>query len=80
MMESSEAKARLTGGSYFGTLEEARREARERRHHSVDDGLLIRVEPSPYGGFVVRSLPVDLVIEEQLGFGLTPSRSLYGDK
>ena len=80
MMESSEAKARLAGGSYFGTLEEARREARERRRHSVDHGLVIRVEPSPYGGFVVRSLPVDLVIEENLGLGLAPSRPLYVDK
>lgn len=80
MMESSEAKARLTGGSYFGTLEEARRAARERRRHSVDDGLVIRVEPSPYGGFVVRSLPVDLMIEENLGLGLAPSRPLYVDK
>lgn len=75
MTEISEAKARATGGSYFGTLEEARREARERRRRSVDDGLMVRVEPSPYGGFVVRSLPMDFV-----SFGLTPSRPLYVDK
>ena len=80
MMDISEAKARVTGGSYFGTLEEARREARERRRRSVDDDLMIRVEPSPYGGFVVRSLPVDLVIEEKIRSVLTPSRSLYVDK
>ena len=79
MMEISGAKAHVTGASYFNTLEDARREARERRRRNVgEDSLVFRVEPSPYGGFVVHSLPVELMIE---GDSLRLMRSrLYGDK
>ena len=79
MMEISEAKAHLTGASYFNTLEDARREAHERRRRNVgEDSLMFRVEPSPYGGYVVRSLSVELMIEGN-GFGLMRSRP-YADK
>ena len=81
MMEISGAKAQVTGGSYFDTLEDARREAHDRRRRSVEeDGLIFRVEPSPYGGFVVRSLPVEFMIEWNNGLGLMRSRPLYTDK
>lgn len=79
MMEISEAKAHVTGTSYFNTLEDARREARERRRRNVgEDSLVFKVEPSPYGGYVVRSLTVELMIEES-SFGLPRSRP-YADK
>ena len=79
MMEPAEAKDHSEGRSYFRTLEDARREVRERRRSGVDDDLVVRVERSGYGGYIVRCFPVDMLVEEKpilRGRG----RPLYADK
>ena len=59
----------------FGTYFEARREATRRGAENASNGLVYRVVKSPYGGFAVRSWPVELLAEPlvRLGIGDKPS-------
>ena len=60
----------------FGTYFEAHREATRRTAANVPNGLVYRVVKSPYGGFAVRSWPVELLAEPmlaRLGIGDKPS-------
>ena len=61
--------------SFHKTLAEAMQEAARRRSNPASKDFLTRVEPSPYGGFRVRSFPADLFID-QLADG--PATSPFG--
>ncbi len=50
--------------TFHRTMTEAMEEASRRRANPVFKDFLTRVEPSPYGGFRVRSFPAELFIEQ----------------
>ena len=64
MLEHGKADA-IPESLVFATYLEARREA-ARRGQDGSDGMVTRVERSPYGGYVVRSWPLDLLAEPDL--------------
>ena len=47
-----------SSGTTFATYLEAHEEVVRRRSQDAVNGLISRVEKSPYGGYVVRTLPV----------------------
>lgn len=49
----------------FATYLEARQEA-ARRGQDCSEGMVTRVVKSPYGGYVIRSWPLDLLAEPEL--------------
>ena len=60
----------------FATYFEAHREAARRSAEVASNGLVCRVVKSPYGGFAVRTWPVELLAEPtlaRLGVGDKPS-------
>ena len=64
--------------SMFPTYLEAHREA-TRRNAAMDaeSGIIAKVEQSPYGGYVVRSWPIDLLIEPGLQSIVNRRRPTY---
>lgn len=50
--------------SYFETIDEALKEVRERRLADAGEGLITKIENSPYGGFRVVSTPAELLVDE----------------
>lgn len=50
--------------SFHKTMSEAVAEAARRRANPALKDVLTKVEPSPYGGFRVRSYPADLFIDQ----------------
>lgn len=62
-MNENVATPTSKGFGHFDNFEDAYAEAQRRRVADAGDELIIRVEPSPYGGYRVRSLPTELVIE-----------------
>ena len=51
------------GGFHFSSWAEARAEAVRRRADPAREGFVTRVVESPYGGYVVRSFPLDLLLD-----------------
>ena len=64
MLEHGKADA-IPEAPVFATYREARREA-VRRGQDASDGMVTRVVRSPYGGYVIRSWPLDLLAEPEL--------------
>lgn len=64
MLEHGKADA-TPESPVFATYLEARQEA-ARRGQDGGDGMVTRVVKSPYGGYVVRSWPLDLLVEPAL--------------
>lgn len=50
--------------TFHATMAEAMEEASRRRANPVFKDFLTRVEPSPYGGFRVRSFPAELFVDQ----------------
>ncbi len=50
--------------TFHATMSEALAEAARRKADASAKDMLIRVEPSNYGGFRVRSIPADLYIDQ----------------
>jgi len=48
--------------AYFDDLKEAIEEARHRRARHTE-GVITRVQRSPYGGYRVRSMPAEFVVD-----------------
>lgn len=65
MLEQGRADA-LPDSPIFATYLEARREADRRRGRDGGNGMMTRVVKSPYGGYVIRSWPLDLLAEPEL--------------
>ena len=59
--------------TFHNTMADAMEEVARRRSDPNGAELITRVEPSPYGGFRVRSVPADIWLEMQAGAGLTAS-------
>lgn len=64
MLEHGKADA-IPASPVFATYLEARQEA-ARRGQDGSDGMVTRVVRSPYGGYVIRSWPLDLLVEPEL--------------
>ncbi len=64
----------------FERYEDALREARRRRAQGVDAGFITRVERSPYGGFLVRSWPVSMLVNPHFRYLLDRNRFTYSKK
>ncbi len=64
MLEHGKADA-IPESPVFATYQEARQEA-ARRGQDGSDGMVTRVVRSPYGGYVIRSWPLDLLAEPEL--------------
>jgi hypothetical protein len=47
----------------YKTHEQAYKHAQKLRAQHNDDGITVRVEHSPYGGFRVRLVPIDLMVD-----------------
>lgn len=47
----------------YKTHEQAYKHAQKLRAQHNDDGIMVRVEHSPYGGFRVRLVPIDLMVD-----------------
>lgn len=64
--------------SMFATYLEAHGEA-NRRNAAMDaeNGMIAKVEQSPYGGYVVRSWPIDMLIEPGLQSIVSKRRPAY---
>ena len=63
MMLNGQSTEQEAGYSYFDSFEDAHREASKRRSTKADDTTIAKVELSPYGGFMVRFIPADLLFE-----------------
>ena len=50
----------------FETYFQAREEASRRRTRATEGGLIVKVVPSPYGGYVVRSWPVNMLADPNM--------------
>ena len=37
--------------------------AQKVRAQHVENGIMVKIEPSPYGGFVLKLMPIDLMID-----------------
>lgn len=56
-----------TAGAFlFSSWAEARAEAVRRRANPAWEGFVTRVVESPYGGYLVRSVPMDLFLDSTL--------------
>lgn len=49
--------------AYFDDLKDALDEARERRASHRGEGMITRVDESPYGGYRVHSIPADFIVD-----------------
>lgn len=56
----------IEADTYFQSEMDALEEARRRRASAAEDAILVKVEPSGYGGYVVRSVPVELELDPLL--------------
>lgn len=63
MLEHGKADA-IPESPVFATYLEARQEAARRQDGS--DGMVTRVVRSPYGGYVIRTWPLELLAEPEL--------------
>ena len=61
----------MIADSYFRTRDEADREAQRRRQEPELEGVITKVLPSRYGGYVVHSVSVELMIDNMID-GLPP--------
>ena len=50
----------------FETYFQAREEASRRRTRATEEGLIVKVVLSPYGGYVVRSWPVNMLADPNM--------------
>ncbi len=50
--------------SFHKTVHEAYAEVRRRKSDPAFQDMIVRVEPSGYGGFRVRSMPADLYVDQ----------------
>jgi hypothetical protein len=48
---------------HYGSLADAEKAAREERRTKADDSVIVKVEKSPYGGYRLRSFPMDVWVE-----------------
>ena len=78
MQEHDKADA-IPASPVFATYLEASQEAaRRRRGGGVSDGVVTRVVRSPYGGYVIRSWPLELLAEPELRRAFL-GRPVYAD-
>lgn len=64
--------------SMFATYLEAHREAARRNAAmGAENGMIAKVEQSPYGGYVVRSWPIDMLIDPGLQSIISKRRPAY---
>ena len=61
----------------FDTYTDARREANRRGPDDAANGMVTKVVSSPYGGFVVRSWPVELFVEPETRDIVVGKKSVY---
>ena len=61
----------MIADSYFRTRGEANREAQRRRQEPKLEGMITKVLPSRYGGYVVHSVSAELMIDNMTD-GLPP--------
>ena len=81
MLERGRVDAMLESPIFATYMEaaEARQEA-DRRSRDKGNGTMTRVVRSPYGGYVIRSWPLDLLVEPELQHVTTAhGRSAYAD-
>ena len=50
----------------FDTYLQASKEAARRRAQNAADGMISRVEKSPYGGYVVRTWPIEMLVDPDM--------------
>lgn len=79
MLEHGKADA-IPDSPIFATYLEARQEA-VRRGQDGSDGMVTRVVRSPYGGYVIRTWPLDLLAEPEARHIVTVAggRPAYAD-
>ena len=65
-MDVRKADAVFRREAVFDTYIDAHREASRRGSEDAANGMVSKVVRSPYGGFVVRSWPVELFMEPEL--------------
>ena len=76
--QSPESTEQEAGHSYFDNFEDAHREAAKRRSAEGGGTTIVRIEHSPYGGFMVRLVHADLLFEEGIrGIWSPGGRSPY---
>jgi len=64
--------------SFHDTMREAYIEANRRTSDPAFPDMIIRVEPSRYGGFRVRSIPADLYIDQLVDGPFLPGYGAAG--
>lgn len=63
MRDIDKGRGRPRESPVFKTYFQAREEARRRRARATGDGLIVKVVQTPYGGYVVRSWPVNALVD-----------------
>jgi hypothetical protein len=58
--------------SFHETMPDAMRELERRRKVAGERDCISRIEPSPYGGYRVRSIPVDFLVDMATDWGMMP--------
>ena len=65
-LRSGEAKETPRAAFVFDTYLEAHAEASRHRSRDAASGMISRVEKSPYGGYVVRSWPLEMLADPDM--------------
>lgn len=63
----------------FATYLEAREEAIRRRLKDAGNGFFSRIEKSPYGEYVVRTLPIEILADPDMQRSLASNKPSYRD-
>jgi len=59
----------------YESYTEAYQAAQKVRKQYIENGILVKVEQSPYGGFILRLVPIDLMIDNLARKEFKPSSS-----
>ena len=65
-LRSDKTKDTPRSALFFDDYLEAYAEASRRRTRDADSGMISRVEKSPYGGYVIRSWPIEILADPDM--------------
>ena len=77
MRKASQTEMGTTESMVFATYLEARQASKRRSARDAENGMISMVEQSPYGGYVVRSWPLDMLADLDVGPIIRNRRGSY---
>jgi hypothetical protein len=74
------SESAMFADTFYRSLREAMAETQRRRSEAQSEQLITRVEQSPYGGYRVRSIPAEFVLDHMADHGSVPMPRSGRDK